>query len=392
MRVPRCVPAAFARAVTVVLAGALISVAPMGTAAAACRGWTVQLPDVDTNGNALIDVATTSTSSAWAVGWVSSSILQTVIERWNGTDWTRVASPNVGSANTQLVGVAATSTSDAWAVGSSWVTPTQEQTVIEHWNGTDWTRVASPNPGGPSGSNVLSGVAATSDTDAWAVGHYDNGTSDQTLILHWAGTAWTRVPSPNPGGSSYPDDLVDVAAISPTNAWAVGSYSSGGPRQTLIEHWNGTAWKRVASPNPGGVSNADQVSAVTATSATDAWAVGDYNNGTNTQTLIEHWDGTAWKRVASPSPGGVANLDELSDVAATSSTDASAVGDYYDGTTFRTLIVRWNGSGWKRATSPNVGSGANFLFGVSATASTNVWGVGYYYDGTADQALALHRC
>jgi hypothetical protein len=61
---------------------------------------------------------------------------------------------------------------------------TTDQTLIEHWNGTSWKQVTSPNPGGSSDDNILNGVAATSSTNAWAVGDYYNGTTDQTLATH----------------------------------------------------------------------------------------------------------------------------------------------------------------------------------------------------------------
>jgi hypothetical protein len=55
---------------------------------------------------------------------------------------------------------------------------------VLHWNGTSWKRVPSPNPGGSSHANVLFGVAASSPTNIWAVGDYDNGTAVDTLALH----------------------------------------------------------------------------------------------------------------------------------------------------------------------------------------------------------------
>ena len=44
--------------------------------------------------------------------------------------------------------------------------------------------MTSPNPGGSSHGNYLSGVAATSSTNAWAVGNYYNGTAYRTLATH----------------------------------------------------------------------------------------------------------------------------------------------------------------------------------------------------------------
>jgi len=140
------------------------------------------------------------------------------------------------------------------------------------WNGTAWKQVPSPNPG--SASNGLNGVAVISSRRAWAVGSYSNGTTDQarTLILRWNGTAWKKVRSPNPGSAF--NTLTGVAATSASNAWAVGFYDNGvgTPYRTLIVHWNGTAWKRVPSPNPSRF--ADVLNGVAATSARNAWAVG----------------------------------------------------------------------------------------------------------------------
>ena len=47
----------------------------------------------------------------------------------------------------------------------------------------------------------LGGVAATSPTDAWVTGYYIQNVrpfARLTLAYHWDGTAWHRVPSPNP--------------------------------------------------------------------------------------------------------------------------------------------------------------------------------------------------
>src|SRR5690242_3634233 len=60
---------------------------------------------------------------------------------------------------------------------------------------------------------------------------------------------WSVVPSPNPNG---PGNLNAVAAVSAHDIWAVGGFNNQatGAQQTLIEHWNGTIWQIVASPNP----------------------------------------------------------------------------------------------------------------------------------------------
>ncbi len=85
---------------------------------------------------------------------------------------------------------------------------------------------------------------------AWAVGTYVSAGSDQTLIEHWNGKTWLRVPSPNPGGPSQPNFLSAVAVRTPSVAWAAGYCDNGGgPNRTLTEFWNGRAWTTVTSPN-----------------------------------------------------------------------------------------------------------------------------------------------
>src|SRR5205823_13855746 len=116
-----------------------------------------------------------------------------------------------------------------------------------------WSIVTSPNPGALA--NELWGITALSASDIWAVGDYSNsfGSLTKTLIKHWDGTSWQVVASPNIAGDN--NDLYGVAAVSATDIWAVGNYqpNGGGSTKTLIEHWNGTNWQIVSSPNPGSI-------------------------------------------------------------------------------------------------------------------------------------------
>jgi hypothetical protein len=105
--------------------------------------------------------------------------------------------------------------------------------------------------------------------------------------------------------------LEGVKALAPNNVWAVGYYTkdvnSTRPALTLIEHYDGTSWKIVPSPNvgPNSVYQSNQLYGITAVSANDVWAFGSYfaQSGSGEQgTLVEHWDGTSWKIVPSPNP------------------------------------------------------------------------------------------
>jgi hypothetical protein len=371
-----------------VIAGVFAGTGPGAASAASCQAWTGAQPSSPgTSDNVLSGVAVLSPCDVWAAGFdLSGGAVQTLIEHWNGFSWAQVASPDPGSGNNFLNSVRAASASSIWAVGSA-SDGTSSKTLIEHWNGTAWKTVPSPSPG--SGFNELNGVRVVSANDAWAVGDYaDGGTSRKTLVLHWDGATWQQVASPDPGGTGNDNYLFAVAATSPSDAWAVGEIVTSTAIQTLALHWNGRNWAQVASPNPG---SANELFGVGATSAANAWAVGEVTAGTSEQTLVLHWNGSKWARVASPNPGGPANNNVLDGVAATSTSSAWAVGGYETGTGQSTLVLHWNGSTWVHVDSPNPGT-QNGLYGVAATSSTNAWAVGYFETSGPEQALALHCC
>jgi hypothetical protein len=362
------------------LAGALMS-APASASAAACQAWT-EPPAVGTGANYLNGVTLAAGCVAWAVGRDNGSL----IDYWDGTAWSAQPSPDPGSSNV-LLGAAAVSGSDAWAVGY-YINSTLgvELPLIARWNGTAWTQVASSIT---TSTSLLYAVSARSAASAWAVGEIYNRPAGayQALILHWNGTAWAQQPTGAPSsGTSY---LQGVTATSASNAWAVGYVFTSAGRQSLILHWNGSTWAQVPNPNPSPTWTV--LYAVTATSSTNAWAVGEYYTSDTGYTLIEHWDGTAWTQVPSPTPGGP--VVSLSGVAASSASDAWAVGDYGTSTApaTHTLVEHWNGTAWTHVHSPNPGGtgNTNSLTAVAARGS-NAGAVGSYFNGTGEQPLAVH--
>ena len=337
--------------------------------AAACKNPKTQPRNVGAGKNRLTGVDVTSGCKAWAVGYFNQRgrVYRTLVEYWNGRAWKLQPSPSRG----YLFAVSATSPSNAWAVGS------HGRSLIEHWDGTSWMVEASPKVG------TLDGVAATSPSNAWAVG--------RRAILHWDGTSWTVQPSPNPGPPSNRNLLEAVAASSPTNAWAVGEHYDplGGNYTTLIEHWDGTRWTIQASPNRK--SSANYLKGVSATSRTNAWAVGySYEAVKRYRAVIEHWNGTAWTVEPSPNPGGPGHTNRLLGVAASSPTSAWAVGYYGTGKGHsRTFVLHWNGTAWTLQKTPSPGRSA-ILDAVAAASATNVWAVGSHRKkGAVDRALAL---
>jgi len=341
---------------------------------ASCQWSVVPSPNGSSSSN-LSAVAAVSANDVWAVGSSGNqrSGAQTLIEHWNGSSWSVVTSANPGSIYNTLYGVTAISAANVWAVGYYVNTTGVTQTLIEHWNGTSWSVVKSPSPA--TGNNELFSVSAASASSIWTVGFLTNNTSqtpvDQTLIEHWNGSSWSVMKSPNPGSSS--DHLNGVAAVSTSDVWAVGNgkTSSG---KTLIEHWNGSSWSVVTSPSPG---SGGDLRAVAAVSAGNVWAVGYYSpNSSSIQTLVERWNGTSWQVVKSANIG---TSPTFSAVAAVSAHDIWAVGSYHNPNSnefFQTLTEHWNGTKWSIVKSPSPSSFSTQLLGVAAVSATNVWAVG----------------
>src|SRR5581483_3042111 len=180
----------------------------------------------------LSSVISISSTDAWAAGWqraTPSSPTKTWLEHWNGNGWGTVTSPNRGLGG-ELTGIAG-QLPNLWAVGD-FFTKQGTSTLIEQHNGGGWTLVPSPNPTGALVSQ-LTGVAIESASDVWAVGSSENASVDQTLVEHWDGTSWQIVPAWNPTHGD--PELSSVAAISPTDAWAVGNIFDN-HSSTLVEH------------------------------------------------------------------------------------------------------------------------------------------------------------
>ncbi len=195
--------------------------------------------------------------------------------------------------------------------------------MTEHWNGSAWSIVASPNIG--SVDNELFGVVSIAPNDAWAVGEEASGSDYHTLTEHWNGSTWSVVPSPDPDSSAgYNPELTGVAALANNDVWAVGYYegsqNSNKDYITLIEHWNGAQWAIVDSPNPGSASNLLQAVGGNASSGLCAVGSGGDTNASSTFAITLQLMGGSWSQIASANPSPTD--DELWGVSVLSSSNA----------------------------------------------------------------------
>jgi hypothetical protein len=361
--------------------------APQATAASAPTFKVVPAPDPDPQVAGTTDVGFTAVSAASATDALAvgpnpteAPIQGPFADHWNGTAWTGTQLPAPTGTTASLLGVIDVKSGDGWAVGFSTNTSTdQDQTLIEHWNGTGWSIVPSPDPaGGSTGSDELWAIAAVSPTDIWAAGDdFVQGASIQPLFAHYNGTSWTAV-APPPDSAGF---VLGLTAIAANNVWAVGDVSS---QAFTSEHWNGTSWSVVATPSVNAGSDPiEELTAVTAVSASNLWAsgwVGNIDNENKLEPIILHSTGGAWSDVTVPNSGSEGS--RLNGITSDGADDVFAVGTTQDSNgSLLTLIEQFNGSSWKAIPSPDPGEQGSLTDNVldaAGSATGDVWAVGAF--------------
>jgi hypothetical protein len=249
--------------------------------------WSVQHPPFTAQSNVpyapLASVAAISATNVWAVGRNDGFMLT---EHWNGQRWSSTGMPagpcGNFESNCNLTGVSADSASDVIAVGTAVLNMPGGWTpaaLAYRWNGSAWQTL--PVPSGFS-YTTLQHVKAFSPANTWAIGTGFSGSLSIATAAHWDGTSWTQVST----GFSTPLSLTmnAIAGSGPNDIWAAGQSQSSGyhnkVRHSVLLHYDGTSWSQVTVPDTGGLVD------LAAISATDAWALGWDGS-------VLHWDGTA---------------------------------------------------------------------------------------------------
>jgi hypothetical protein len=225
--------------------------------------------------------------------------------------------------------------SDLWVVGSVGTTGGTTRYFEARRRHGHWQRFASPKVGGSSGeTGEVSLVAAGSSGSVWVAGNRQLPKSIQDVpdIWRFSGKKFvdTKLPTMENGAAS----ISSISASSATNAWAVGVVYVL-PAGTLDAlHWNGKKWSAVAFPELGFDTTPVSVST---SSPTNAWAT----DGSN----LFHWNGTVW------SADGAAPAGATIRAVATSSPKLAYAVGYVENPSggAKTVIMRFNGTTWSNA-------------------------------------------
>jgi hypothetical protein len=260
-----------------------------------------------------------------------------------------------------FVGVAAVPhSSDVWAIGNNGGGLDNATFFVVRRHHGHWQKVKAPKLGGRYGS--LTCAAAGSAKTVWVGGATQVRPVPNQLpgIWRWSGKEFVAQKLPKMGKGEAA--ISSISASSATNAWAVGVIYPLPAGNLSALHWNGKKWSPVAIPEP--LFDVTPIS-VSTSSATNAWAT----DGTN----LFHWNGKVW------TTDGAAPANVVLEAVATDSPHlAYAVGHLTTSTGFRSYIMRFNGKTWSSVPVPKQsGDGIPlYLYSVSLHGKSG-WAVGF---------------
>lgn len=342
-------------------------------------------------GGAVRGVEGTSLNDVWAVGaWFSPSGEKlSLIQHFDGTSWTMLPTPDTGviGKNESMRSVVAVSTDNAVAVGSHTPVGFAPQPLAMEWNGSEWALIATPVFEG--GAN-FDGIDRAPSGDLWVAG-YLYGTA---FLARRNGGGWDIEYAPQVGGER--NNFNALHARTDTEIWAAGTWSDHqGQRRLLIQRFDGGGnWTTFDLPPPDGFDDyyeTDRVTGVHAFAANDVWAIGYYYDRASTLTLplIMHYDGVSWTKVSLPLNPGSGHLEGLT---AIGPDDIYAAGTFTPtGGVQGPYMLHYDGVSWAEVSLPSSGGSYEWLLGMTATPDGSVWAVGQYFNGTSSEAMAFRK-
>lgn len=309
--------------------------------------WQIAGSAQTTPTSVLFDVVAVDDKHAWAGGHDtydpqrSDTTGVPIVERWDGTTWTREELPGV-TWHGGIYLVAADAPDNVWAFGAvPGADPTQTEPHLFRYDGATWAEVPFP-PG--KGTSVTDLAVAAGHT--WLVGHRGG----DVVIEEWDGSTWRQHEPPaecTQGGTSFGGmptfcNFTGMVAFGPDEVWVAGNAAWPGFKGPLLFHWDGTAWR----PVKVGVNNADTAFSEIAGTPGNLWAVG--NTSGYGGPVAAHGDGEDWRMVEGLATARITDIavDTAGHpwVLENSTAPGAALATYRDGRWTRTEAPRPDGT------------------------------------------------
>jgi hypothetical protein len=274
-------------------------------------------------------------------------------EVWDGRRWrlAALAIPATARAS-ELLDVSCAAAASCFAVGDYTVGSGASRPLSEHWNGSRWRLLTTPEPAGTA-SAVLDGISCRA-ARCLAVGFAQNSPDPfqaAGLAQEWTGHGWRILAFPDPGGAALVD-VQDVSCPPRAPCLAAGFWEGAGQQpRSLAERWRAGRWQLLKPPpaEPPGVL----LNGVSCPAAARCVAVGTRLTGTRAGQVLtgQAWNGSRWRtmRFAAPPPATASFLNQVS---CPVRARCLAVGGQGSGRRAGPLAERWDGTGWRELRLP----------------------------------------
>ncbi|MFC9912706.1 hypothetical protein [Streptomyces sp. NPDC127197] len=365
--------------------------APSGTP------WKLAMPLAQAQSSDFFDVEATSRTDAWVVGrtidesWTATPL----VRHWDGTRWSDVPPVRTDGRPAQLDAVAASGPNDVWVAGTyndalgsttssaripdhlaglvgdrlrsgAALPATASPIVLQHWNGTRWTRFTRPAPA-EGWIRFVARLTSMGPDSVWLTTLDWNPATNEYAgqLEHWDGDTWrkTALP-PAPDGSRV--EPWAITGTGPDDVWVTARADNNGTATPLLYHFDGRRWTVKTVPTPSEADGGWVANHAVTTERGDVLVFGKPNQmGTPSSLLATRWDGHEWHPV--PVPG----VDEVN-AAGTDGSGAVWVAGWPVGNP-HTVLSRWNGTAWTEEqlpadlTSTSEGSSVFNLEGIPGT-------------------------
>jgi hypothetical protein len=336
----------------------------------------------------ILDIASAGSGQVWMLTLFQGGYH---IYKFAGTGWSESL---VISQKVNLFSLISAGTNQVVAVGQRYETvPPRPHAFAVRWNGTSWTELSLPQPGGlqggwidASGAGYLVGDngtllhlgatgvdrSVTQGQDVNFTGVWGRGPDDVWLVddqggsHHYDGCTITLVAT----GSTAP--LADVWGAGQQDVWAVGA---GG----VVLHYDGVTWSPISSG-----TTAD-LRAVWAASPADAWVGGAHN------TLLRLTP-SGVTSVAIPGAAGAPAETMVTDISGTGPSDVWIATAGPPGT-----ILHFDGTGFSAPTQLPPGRAGAPISRIWAYAPNDVWAFPetgptpnpFHFDGTSWSPITI---
>ncbi len=273
--------------------------AASGSAQASSDGW-YPVYQVNTSG-AFTDIAAISRTNMWMVGqaWNKKDdfVYRPLIRHFAGSNWKTVTIP--GSPRFESLGVSASAANNVWVFGQT--SKPVFDTVMYRYDGSHWHKIPLLADSSLSGPAV-----ALSPRNAWAIGScsdsFVRGCGLSDTVFRWNGSRWQ-------GYALDHGDVVawSISASTATNVWIAGTEQTGKVQRAVAYRWNGSRWRNASMPAVR-LPSADAPT-VTVFSPANVWVGWQTDSGF----YAAHWNGQRWRTLAPPAELGADTTDIVPD-------------------------------------------------------------------------------